>query len=69
MYSRVFGAQSHIEWGDVKRYLADVSHTTEEWLALVNLLDFAEEDALRMRPEVPPTCYVVGRLQLTCGNR
>ena len=52
LYSRVFGAQSHIEWNDVKRYLADVSHTTEEWLALVNLLDFAEEDALRMRPEV-----------------
>ena len=52
LYSSVFGAQSHIEWNDVKRYLADVSHTTEEWLALVNLLDFAEEDALRMRPEV-----------------
>lgn len=50
LYTKVFGSHSHIEWNDVKNYLAEVNHTTEEWLALVHLLDFAEVPAAAAIP-------------------
>ena len=43
LYKRVFGAGAHIEWAEVRKYVADASHTTEQWLLLLGLLDFVSE--------------------------
>ena len=50
LYKRVFGAGAHIEWAEVRKYVADASHTTEQWLLLLGLLDFVGEP--QIRPEV-----------------
>ena len=48
LFKRVFGSGSHLEWADVRKYLADVSHSTDEWMQLFALLDFSEEPPLRV---------------------
>ena len=44
---RIFGGHAHLEWCDVKQYLQEVSHSTAEWMQLMQLLDFVEEPPLR----------------------
>lgn len=46
LHQRIFQLD-HIEWGDVKNYLADISHSTAEWMQLIHLLDFVGEPPIR----------------------
>lgn len=46
LHHRIFPS-AHIEWGDVRNYLGDVSHSTTEWMQLIHLLDFVGEPPVR----------------------
>jgi hypothetical protein len=46
LHQRIFPS-AHIEWNDVKNYLAEVSHSTAEWMQLIHLFDFVDEGPIR----------------------
>ena len=47
LYQRIFGGHAHLEWCDVRQYLQEASHSTAEWMQLMQLLDFVEEPPIR----------------------